>query len=80
MDTLRNNVVRVRTDLGLTDNIQVNCGVRQGDPLSTTLFALVIDPLIRRLALIDKLEHTEGPQAFADDIDIMSQKRRKRGG
>jgi hypothetical protein len=72
MDTLHNNRIKIRTDSGLTEEVTVDCGVRQGDPLSTTLFALVIDPLIQRLAAIQGLKLTEGPQAYADDIDFLA--------
>ena len=72
MDTLRGNTINVRTENGLTGDIYVACGVRQGDPLSTTLFILVIDPLLQRLSEIPNLGETEGPQAFADDVDFLA--------
>jgi ribonuclease HI len=72
MDTLTETSIQIRTDFGLTNRIQIGRGVRQGDPLSSTLFVLAIDPLLRALSQVQGLQITEGPRAYADDIDIIT--------
>lgn len=47
-----------------TDYIQVNCGVPQGDPLSTLLFCWTIDNIV------DKLNLEYKTVCFTDDICI----------
>jgi hypothetical protein len=41
--TLQNTTAQVRVNNDLTDAININTGVRQGDPLSALLFSMVID-------------------------------------
>ncbi|PRP79463.1 hypothetical protein PROFUN_12589 [Planoprotostelium fungivorum] len=46
---LKDNVLQFKTAHGLSDEIKVSRGVRQGDVISPTLFLLFINPLIKRL-------------------------------
>uniref|UniRef100_A0AAV2LH36 ribonuclease H n=1 Tax=Knipowitschia caucasica TaxID=637954 RepID=A0AAV2LH36_KNICA len=69
---------RVRAKGGLSKRIVVKRGVKQGDPLSPTLFNLSLDPLLYAL---DKVGHgiyvTEDHKvtalAYADDLILLSE-------
>ena len=41
--------VKINTDF--TEEFIVECGVKQGDPLSSTLFSLVIDRILKQMEL-----------------------------
>jgi len=66
-----NNTTQVITPWGLTKKVQVNLGVRQGDPLSPILFNIVLDPILQKMG---KIEGTTS-LAFADDICIIAESR-----
>ena len=66
------NSSQVITPYGLTRNIKITRGVRQGCPLSPTLFILFLNPLLQKLET-NKLGYKLGDKAlpggaFADDI------------
>jgi hypothetical protein len=54
----------------LVGNIQILSGIKQGCPMSGSIFALAIDPLIRRILAMSVL-HSIRITAFADDIAIV---------
>ena len=74
-DTLHNAKCTFKLPCGKTEPIPLNKGVRQGDPISATLFNILINPIL------EKMSHTKtsfneqpyaGPHAYADDIDILA--------
>jgi len=48
---------RVKGNRDLTEEFIVKCGVKQGDPLSATLFSLVIDTILKQMELRGILLH-----------------------
>jgi len=72
-----NNSVRVMTDYGETEPIQITQGVRQGDPMSPLLFNLSINPIIETIHKSKNGYQLEnggkvGIVAFADDIALVN--------
>ncbi|NWT91032.1 PO21 protein, partial [Lanius ludovicianus] len=59
-----------------TDHIQIQIGVKQGDPLSPLLFNLAMDPLLCKLEECGKGYHRGSSSvtamAFADDLVLLS--------
>ena len=47
--TLIETTARVKINRDFTEEFIVDCGVKQGDPLSATLFSLVIDTVLKQL-------------------------------
>jgi exonuclease III/ribonuclease HI len=66
------NTSKVITSYGFSRSVEVNRGVRQGCPLSPTLFSLFLDPLL--LWLSESCEGFEDIQvlAYADDLVLVS--------
>jgi hypothetical protein len=53
----------------LTEEFIVKCGVKQGDPLSATLFSLVPDTILKQTELKGNITtHLKQCTAYADDI------------
>jgi hypothetical protein len=50
--TLQNTTAQVRANNDLTEAVDINTGVRQGDPLSALLFSTVIDIVMKNLDII----------------------------
>jgi len=78
-DLYTDATMRVQAGKGITDAIEINAGVKQGDPISPTLFCLALEYLIRNL----KHRHPQtGYQwfeghstfllAYADDLAIVT--------
>uniref|UniRef100_A0AAV2LAI4 ribonuclease H n=1 Tax=Knipowitschia caucasica TaxID=637954 RepID=A0AAV2LAI4_KNICA len=68
---------RVRAKGGLSKRIVVKRGVKQGDPLSPTLFNLSLDPLLYALDKVGQgicvtEEHKVTALAYADDLILLS--------
>jgi hypothetical protein len=73
MATLKNTTIQIQTEAGLTQEVNIQRRVRQGDPLSAILFDIAIDPLLQAMTeRITGTTPTEGPQAFADDVEIIA--------
>jgi len=49
--TLIQRKARIKINRDFTKYFIVECGVKQGDPLSTTLFSLVIDTILKQVGL-----------------------------
>ena len=49
--TLQDTKARVKINQTYTENFEILTGVKQGDPLSATLFSIVIDDIIKQLEL-----------------------------
>lgn len=68
-DMYTNTSTRILTGQDVTDNIDINAGVKQGCPISGLLFNIAIDPIIR---------HIQGQQAehkilaYADDLVLLA--------
>ena len=51
MLTLTENKTRVKINNSLSEEFDIGSGAKQGDPLSATLFSLIIDSVIKKLDL-----------------------------
>jgi len=60
----------VKINRDFTEEFIVQCGVKQGDPLSATLFSLVIDTILKQLGLRGNIT-TRLKQCTACAADIM---------
>jgi hypothetical protein len=56
--TLKNTRSRVKINKDYIEEFIVKCGVKLGDPLSATLFSLVIDTVLKQMELKEKYYHT----------------------
>jgi hypothetical protein len=74
--TLENTTTKVKVNNAYTEEFRVESGVKQGDPLSPTLFSLVIDTVIRKLDLRGNISsRLRQLTAYADDILITARTR-----
>eukprot|EP00924_Labyrinthula_sp_SR-Ha-C_P013155 snap_masked-scaffold_12-processed-gene-11.38-mRNA-1 protein AED:0.45 eAED:0.45 QI:0/-1/0/1/-1/1/1/0/549 len=73
--------VQVKIEKHISDRVEINKGVLQGDSLSPTLFVLALDSLLRRIIKKINLNFLEAEFSFqnilgfADDLCIMSKDR-----
>jgi hypothetical protein len=79
MNSYEGATIQMQTKKGFTDKITIGKGVKQGCPLSPSLFNLDIDPLIKNIRKNYQecgYEYDEGKrkviQAYADDLLIFS--------
>jgi mannose/fructose/N-acetylgalactosamine-specific phosphotransferase system component IIB len=69
--TLQDTTARVKVNQSYTEYFEVTTGVKQGDPLSTTLFSIVIDDIIKQLELKGNISmHLKQCSAYVDNILI----------
>jgi hypothetical protein len=67
--TLKHTRARVKINKDYTEEFIVECGVKQGDPLSATLFSLLIDTILKQMELRGNITtHLKQCTAYADDI------------
>jgi hypothetical protein len=69
--TLENTTAKVKVNILYTSEFRIESGVKQGDPLSPTLFSLVIDTILKKLDIRGNIS-TQLRQLmdYADDILI----------
>ncbi|PSN53384.1 hypothetical protein C0J52_03797 [Blattella germanica] len=69
--TLRDTTAKVRINDKISESFTIHSGVKQGDPLSATLFGLVIDHIFKRMELRGNIStKLKQCMAYADDIMI----------
>jgi hypothetical protein len=69
--TLQGTKARVKVNQSYTEHFEVTTGVKQGDPLSTALFSIVIDDIIKQLELRGNIStRLKQCSAYADDMLI----------
>jgi len=74
--TLENTTAKVKVNNAYTEEFRVESGVKQGDPLSPTLFSLVIDTVLKELDLRGNIStRLRQLTAYADDILITARTR-----
>jgi hypothetical protein len=67
--TLTHTTARVKVNRDLTEEFIVKCRVKQGDPLSATLFSLLIDTILKQMEIKGNITtHLKQYTAYADDI------------
>jgi hypothetical protein len=68
---LQDTNLRVKLNQNYTEKFEILTGVKQGDPLSATLFSIVIDDILKQLELIGNIStRLKQCSAYADDILI----------
>jgi endonuclease/exonuclease/phosphatase family metal-dependent hydrolase len=78
--TMDNSKARISTTEGVTNEINIERGVRQGDALSTTLFNIALDGAIKAAGL-DRAITVSATQviAYADDIALITRDKKSLG-
>ena len=73
MLTLTNTVAKIKIGNSYTEFIKVNSGVRQGDPISATLFSIIIDSVIKKLEIRGNISvKSKQLCAYADDVLVVA--------
>lgn len=71
--TLKNTTARVKVNGNCSQPFMINSGVKQGDPLSATLFCLVLDSVLKSLELRGNISSKmKQCVAYADDILLVA--------
>ena len=71
--TLQDTKARVKINQTYTEKFEISTGVKQGDPLSATLFRIVINDIIKQLELRGNIStRLKQCSAYADDILIIA--------
>jgi len=69
--TLQDTKARVKVNQKYTEKFEITTRVKQGDPLSATLFSTVIDDILKQLELrVNISTRLKQCSAYADDIQI----------
>jgi hypothetical protein len=69
--TLIDTKAKIKVNNSLSNEFKVEFGVRQGDPLSATLFSVAIDSILKQLDIRDNIStRLKQRIAYADDILI----------
>jgi retron-type reverse transcriptase len=69
--TLQDTKVTAKVNQNYTEKFEILTGVKQGNPLSTTLFSIVIYDIFKQLKLRGNIStHLKQCSAYADDILI----------
>ena len=74
--TLQDTKARVKVNQNYTDKFEITTGVKQGDPLSETLFSIVIEDILKQLELRGNIS-TRLKQCSAYAYDILITARTK---
>jgi retron-type reverse transcriptase len=75
--TLENTTAKVKVNNTYTMDFRIDIGVKQGDPLSPTLFNLVLDTILTQLDLRGNIfTRLKQLMAYADDILILARTKR----
>jgi hypothetical protein len=74
--TLQDTKVRVKVNQNYTEKFKISTGVKQGDPLSATLFSIVIHNILKQLELKGNIS-TCLKQCSANANDILITARTK---
>jgi len=70
---LQDTKVRAKVNQNYTEKFEILMGVKQGDPLSATLFSIVIDDILKQLELTGNISTClKQCSAYADDIQTMT--------
>ena len=70
--TLQDTKVRVKVNQNYTEKFEIFMGVKQGDPVSATLFSIVIDDILKQLELRGNISpRLKQCSAYVDDILIL---------
>lgn len=74
---LQNSKAKIKFQGTISDEVNINRGVKQGDPISPTLFNLVLEHVLREAKLNGKDIILNGTQiiAYADDLTVVAEKR-----
>lgn len=71
------NTTRIRTEYGLSEEIPIKAGVRQGDSLSSVLFSMIMDKIMQNVKRTGEgywLGNTEMRMVcYADDVVLMAE-------
>lgn len=71
--TLANTRFKVRGDKEVKNNFQINRGLTQGDSISSVLFNLVLEKVIRESSIqTRKRIYTRSHKCFAYDDDVLT--------
>jgi hypothetical protein len=69
--TLQDTKARVKINQNCTEKFEILTGVKRGDPLSATLFSIVIDDILKQVELRGNISTCLKQRlAYADDILI----------
>jgi len=69
--TLQDTKANIKVNQNYTEKFEISTGVKQDDPLSTTLFNIVIDNILKQLELRGNISTClKQCSAYGDDIVI----------